>query len=215
MTPEEIAANEAATAAAEAEAKAKADAEAVPSQDNVKVELDKVRKDARTEAEKAEFSLKKNAERLKALGGDPSKVLGLQDNPESDDDKPITRREFLEMQRTEATKTALQLAEELANDDERELVKHYLQTRVVPTGNAQDDFKFALSAVSAVKNGQIAEELARKTAPKAFSSAISSPAPQTNAVFTPTEEEQVFMRPPFNMTQDDVIKARKEQESQQ
>ena len=183
-----------------------------PSQDNVKVELEKAKKTTLTEADRAAFSLKKNAERLKALGGDPLSVLGVDETSEEDDDKPITRGMLKKMQAEQATKSALELADSISNEDERDLVKHYLQTRVIPSGNAQDDFKFALSAVSAVKNSQIAEEVNRRTATKSFSSATSAPEKQPGAVFTPTPEEEAFMRPPFNLKKEDIIKAREAQQ---
>src|SRR3954470_13804335 len=98
MTPEEIAEKEAETAAALAKEEAeKAESEANP--DPLKVELDKVQgKKTRTEAEKAAYSLMKNAERAKELGLDPKKVLGLTEEDENDDDKPITRGELRKLE---------------------------------------------------------------------------------------------------------------------
>lgn len=166
----------------------------------------------RTEAEKAAFSLRKNAERAKELGLDPAEILGvkthIETDPEHEDDKPVTVGMLRDMQKADAKKTALQLATEIPDEDTRTAVIDALNTRLAPSGNPEDDFRFALGAVSASKNKQVIEELNRYTPPKRTAAGGSMPA-HVEEVFTPTQEELTFMGAPYNMTQEQVIAARK------
>ena len=67
--------------------------------------------------------------------------------------------------------------------------------------------KLATAAVNSLKNSQIAEETERKKNPKNHQDGPGAPAkPETS--FTPTAEEAIFMSPPYNMTKEDIIKAR-------
>lgn len=113
-----------------------------------------------------------------------------------------------QMRRNETRKSAIELAESITDPKERELTIHYLQTRIVPSGDAQDDLRFARQAVNSVKNGQIAEEMVRGTMPKNFSSAAGAPARFTPTTPELTTAEQQFTRPPFNMTPEEIISKR-------
>jgi len=180
-------------------------------QDPLKTELEKVQtKTQRTELEKAAFSLKKNAERLKELGGDPNAVLGTEkETSETDeDDKPVTLGMLKRLQQETAEKTALQLAAEIPNETERELVKYHLQNTIKSTGNAQEDFKLARALVNSVKNSQIAEEVYRKTNPKNHSSSSGVDARQEEKIEF-TQAELDMMKAPFNLSREEVIAARK------
>jgi hypothetical protein len=179
-------------------------------QDPLKTELDRVQKSGRTEKEKAEFSLKKNAERVKSLGGDVASILDM-DTSESDDDddKPLTIGMLKKMQQESASKTALQQADEISNETERELVKYHLQNTIKSTGNSAEDLKLARSLVNAVKNAQIGEELARKPIAKTHSNASSANAKvDTEVKVELTEQEKLFLGKPFNLTREQIIKAR-------
>ncbi len=181
-------------------------------QDPLKTELEKVQKIAgRSELEKAQFSLKKNAERLKELGGDPTSILGVQDIIEdsNDDDAPVTMGMLKKMQMESATKTAKQLADEISDETERELVKYYLENRVVPSGNPKQDLEDARGIVNAKKNAQILEEVARKTTARTHSNSTSAPLKSEPEQPDLTKEEMQFMRPPFNMTKEQILKTRK------
>lgn len=181
-------------------------------QDPLKTELEKVQKSGKTEFEKAQFSLKKNAERVRELGGDPNAILGIDVEKEiiesnDEDDQPITRGEFKKLMVQTATKTALQLADEIKDETERELVKYYLENRIAPSGNPQEDLRDAKRIANSVKNEQIVQEVARKTAPKTHSNSSGTPARyEEEIVYTP--DEQAMMRPPFNMTSKQVLDAR-------
>ena len=101
--------------------------------------------------ERLNFEKKKIEEQLSGL----DKEEGVKPTSEEDDDKPLTKGEFKKMQKKEAQETALTLAEALEDETDREQVKNYLQNSIVPSGNAEEDFKLALSAVSALKNAEI------------------------------------------------------------
>lgn len=186
--------------------------ETVTEQDPLKQELERVqKKETRSELEKAAFSLKKTAERLKELGGDPVSALGIESKketePESDDDAPVTVGMLKKLQQETAHKSALQLADDIENETERELVKYHLENSIKSSGNPQEDVRLARTIVNAVKNKQIIEEQSRKIPAKTHSSASSAPAKVEQEVEL-TMEELAFMRPPFNMTKDEILKAR-------
>lgn len=210
MTPKEIAEKEAATAAAkeaEDEAARKAAEDEANSQDPLKRELDKARK-PRTEAEKAAFSLRKNAERARELGLDPTEILG--DGAGEGKDKVVTVEMLEQRDKDKAAKTAISLADEqIENETERELVKHHLESSIRPSGNPATDLANARAIVNSVKNKQIADEAARRGDPTRHGSGNGAPG-NHEMTFTPTEEESRFMKPPFNVTKDDILKARKE-----
>lgn len=183
-----------------------------PSQDPVKQELEKEERKAggKSELEKLQFTKKKLLERetelLKEQGVEPT----IPDNK----DVPLTVGMYEQLQKQNAQRTALQLAEDIADDHERELAKHYLKTRVVPTGNPQEDLRFALAAVNSVRNGMIAEEVARRGTPS-HGTGGGAPARKPEGVFTPTADEAAMMKPPFNLSQEQIIAARKAAEASQ
>lgn len=166
----------------------------------------------RTEAEKAAFSLRKNAERAQELGLDPAEILGVKThistNDEDEDSKPVTVGMLRDIQKQDARQSALQMADDIADEDTRTAVKDALSKRVAPSGNAEDDFRFALGAVSASKNTQIIQELNRYAPPKRTAAGGSMPA-YVEEEFVPTAEEQVFMRPPYNVSKEKIIEARR------
>lgn len=168
-----------------------------------------------SERDKAEFNLRKKAEEARALGIDPSAVLGIKPqitlDEELPDSAPLTVGTFRQMQKLDAKKTALDMAEALP-EDERDKVIEILTNRLVPSGNAQSDFELARSAVSSEHNRMVAEELARSGKPvKTAAGGSSNTRPQDD--FVPTEQEARFMRPPYNMSKDKVLAARKAAEA--
>lgn len=183
-------------------------------QDAVQAEIvrEEKRVEGRSEAEKAAFSLKKNAERARELGLDPEAVLGIKKSEVStddDDEKPLTVGAFKAMQREDAKKNALQLADGLDTDDHtKTLVKKYLEERIRPSGDAQEDLRFALLAVSSVKNSKLAEEVQRTTSPQRFSSGAGAPPKQVSKEPELTSAELPFTKAPFNMTAAEIIAKR-------
>ena len=183
----------------------------VDEQDPLKGELEKVTRTGRTEAEKAAFSLKKNAERARELGIDPAEVLGLSvekpvESIDNDDDAPVTIGMLKRFQQEGAKKTALQMAEEIQSESERELTKYYLENRIVPSGNPTQDLADARELVNAKKNARILEEAARKTPAKQFSSASSAPARHEEPVeFT---KDEITLMKFGGLTKEEVLAAR-------
>lgn len=181
-------------------------------QDPLKVELERVQRTGKTEAEKAAYSLKKNADRARELGVDPAEVLGLGTKVEistnEDDDKPLTRGEFKRLQQDNTSKSALQLAEDISNESERELTKYHLQNSIKSTGNPSEDLKLARSIVNAAKNSKIIEENERKIAPRTHSNGSGGPAKDNVVQGELTPQEKVFLGKPFNLTKEQIIATR-------
>lgn len=186
-------------------------AETVPTeqteQDLLTTELEKVQKrEGRTELEKAEFSLKKTAERVKSLGGDYHSLLGVEQTLNDEDETPLTVGMLKKMQQETAAKTALQQADEIGNETERELVKYHLQNTIKSTGTPSEDLKLARALVNAVKNTQIIQEVNRKTDSKTHSSASSADALKTETlVLTP---EEIQFKNFAGLTDEDILKTR-------
>lgn len=181
-------------------------------QDPLKVELERVQKTGRTEKEKAEFSLRKTADRLKELGGDPDSILGTKKettDSNEDDDQPLTVGMYKKIQQAGATKTASQLADDIQNETEKELVKYHLENTIKSSGNPSEDLKLARSLVNAVKNTQIIEETKRKSVAKSHSSASGSPANDNEVKGELTSDEKLFLGKPFNMSKEQILKLRK------
>jgi len=149
--------------------------EQVPSQD--KKERSRIEKLRHTKAS------------IEAQIAEEERANGIVITDDVDDDKPITRRDLKNIQRDEAKKTALTMADEISDEDERSAVRDVLNTRIVPTGNPQKDYLTAVDLVNSEKNRQIA---ALKTQNKGKSSTVGSgtgaPAREEN-LFTPTEAE--------------------------
>lgn len=220
MTPEQIAALEASAAdaqrqadenpadeslktAAQKAADALSNAKA-PSQTALESELEKANKGKRSKVDKLLYSKRRIEEQLAELGG------GDQPEPtDEDDNKPVTVGMLKKIRQDESKKTSLEMAENITDAKERELVVHYLKTKVVPSDDPSEDLRFALAAVNSLKNAQIASELGRKTNPKTYSSAPGSSA-RVEEPFEPTPEEAAYMKPPFNLSKEKILQARGE-----
>lgn len=170
--------------------------------------LQEEKKPERSEAEKAAFSLKKNAERAIELGIDPAEVLGLKQlgvDDEIPEDKPLTLRDLENLKKKEAKATSLQMADQLP-EDERADVKEAL-SHVVPSGDAEKDLRFARAAVNAERNAKIAEMLGQRGKPRSTAAGGSADLSQGED-FTPTAAEEALMRPPYNLSKEKILKAR-------
>lgn len=166
-----------------------------------------IRRDERSPEEIAAYNLQKKAEDAKALGLDPKKILGV----EPENEVPAW---YKQEKAKEAQQTALQMADSVADADTREKVRELLQKRIVPSGNPEQDFRDALGLASSVKNKQIIEEISRYTAPRTVAAGGDIP-PKTEEEFVPTDAEKVFMAPPYNMSREKIIEARKAAMSRQ
>lgn len=168
----------------------------------------------RTESETATYNLKRQAEKAKELGLDPAEILGVKTHIETDsgdeDSKPVTVGMLRDIQKKDATKTALQMADDIGDEDTKATVKKYLSDNIKPSGNAESDFKIALAAASASKNKLVIEEMNRFSPPKRTASGGSVGA-KVEEEFTPTAEEARFMAPPYNLPKEKIIETRKKQ----
>ncbi len=188
--------------------------ENVPAQDPLKLELEKVKnkEGGKTELEKASFSLKKTMERIKELGGDPDSILGTKpkvvDTEIDSDDAPVTVGMLKKIQQQTAEQTALQMTNDIQDETERELTRYHIQNSIKSTGNPTEDLNLARAIVNSAKNKQILEEIARKNQPKTYSSSSGAPA-NIDVEQALTPDELLFMKPPFNLSKADILKARK------
>lgn len=179
-----------------------------PSQDPLKKELDKVQdQKKRTKKDKLLYTFKRVKEQLKEEGVEL-------DDPEVEDDEinedtPVTVGMLNELNKKEAVKTALELADTLTDATERELVKYHLTETIKPSGNPQDDLGKALALVNSIKNTQLVEEISRKSDPKRFATGAGAPA-LSEGIFEPTPEEATFMKT-MGLTKEDILKARKKE----
>lgn len=176
-----------------------------PEQDPLKTELEKVQKKegGRTKREKLIFTKKRLDKQLAELDEEE----GIEE-PEDDDDAPVTVRMLKDMQKKTTVKTALDLADEIDAETERELVKYHIQNTIKSTGNPKEDLKLARAIVNNSKNEKVIEELQRKPGTKNHSGGSGGPAKPAEQEPEYTAEEQAFMRPPFNMSKDQILKAR-------
>ena len=148
-----------------------------------------------TKRERLEFTIKKATEQLESLDNEP------------DDSTPLTHGDLRKMRQNDTRQTAVQLAESIADEDERAEVIEMLEGRIVPSDNAQSDLLLAKGMVNARKNAQLLEEQARKGKPGSHVNTPSAPG-YTEGVFTPTAEEIIFMSPPYNLSKDEIIAQR-------
>lgn len=167
-------------------------------------------KEGRSETDKAAYNLKKKAEEAKALGLDPLKVLGISNQVEVDDempdDTPLTVGTLRDFNKKGARKDAEQMAGALSDENERERVLSELKY-IVPSGDAQADFRRAQAAANIEHNTQVAEELARKGQPKRTAAGGSANAtPMDTSELTP--QEMIFTRRPYNLSKEKIIAAR-------
>ncbi len=179
--------------------------------DPIQEELARV-KPVRTEAEKATYTFKKQAEQLKSLGIDPTSLIEPKqsDYDDEDDDKPLTRGEWKKLQQQESRKTSVELAKEIPNESERELAIHYLNNRIVPSGDPQEDLRLALAAINSVKNGQVASMAQNRPTPNQYSSGSGMPAKPATAPVTDLTDMERSLKQQGLVNDEDIRKAREE-----
>lgn len=181
-------------------------------EDPLKIELERVRS-KKTPQEKAKDSLFFNAQKAKELGIDVAEVLGIKPKEESvdEDEKPITRKEMEEMlfkaQQGQAIKTAEELANEISDETERELVKFHLDNTIKSTGDAKEDLRLARALTNSVRNTQILEEVNRKPIAKTHSSASGAGMKDVEPTVVLTAEEQAYLATGI-VTKDEILLAR-------
>lgn len=180
---------------------------AEPIQSPIQKELEKVRKVPVDKAEQIRFNIQRMQKDLEEL--EKNKKGEIEIDP--DKDKAVTVGMLEDIEKKKATASALSMADSITDEDERELTKHYLQTRIVPSGNPSEDLRLAQSLVNSLKNQQIAEEISRKAVkPSTSSSGTGAPPKPAEGEFVPTPAEASMMKAPFNLKKEDILKARSE-----
>lgn len=143
------------------------------------------------------------------------KSLGVEDEEEDDDDeeededdldRPLTHRDLQRIQAKNARKTTLEMADAIEDEDQREAVKAALRM-VVATGDPEVDFGNAVAIANRERNDKILEEVGRRGTVRTARTKTGAAA-RIEAEFTPTADEAVYMRPPFNLTKKDILEAR-------
>lgn len=177
--------------AADAKAKADADAKALA----VKGKL--------TKKQRILFAKDKIDRQLKELGDDDG-------GEEDGDDEIVTVGMLKDQEKQKSKDSALIMADSITDADERKDVKDILNTRIVPSGNAEADFKAALALANVSRNSVIAQELARKVPAGAAGSGSGAPA-KNDAQFVPTASEARMMQPPYKLSKEDILKAREKE----
>lgn len=168
-------------------------------QDAVKQELERLRP-KRTQEEKLEYNIRRMQEEL-------NKIKGVEE-PDTDDDVPLTLSMYKKMQAMNAQQTALDLANSVQDEAERELIKFHIENTIKPSGDAQEDLSRARTLANAVKNSKILEMESRRITPKSFSGSSGAPGNAPKEHITLTAEEAELKRV-GNLTDDDIIFARK------
>lgn len=176
-------------------------------QDLLKEELEKVQNKGRSKKDKLLFTKRRIEDQLKELGEDV--VEDDEEIEDEDDNKPVTVGMLKKIERQTSVKTALQLADSISNEVERELVKHHIQNTIRSSGNAQEDLSMAQAIVNVVKNRKIIEETQRKPITKTHSSSSGAPAKGEGETIEFTQSEKKLMGKPFNVTPAQIIAARK------
>lgn len=152
------------------------------------------------------------ATRATELGLDPLEVLKggtAKAQVPADDDAPLTVGMLKELQKQEAVVTAKSLAEaQIADEAERELVIHHLEHTIKSSGNPTEDLVTARRIVNSVRTERILQDEARRAQPHSGSTASGAPA-RVEAQFEPTAFEATMMRPPFSLTKEQILEARK------
>lgn len=180
-----------------------------PKQDPLKQELEKVQKQTtKTKKEKLEYSKRRIEKQLEELGGEEGDEPILEDGEKEDDDKPVTVGMLRQRDAQAATKTALQLADEIADEAERELTRFHLENTIRPTGDPKKDLELAQVHVNDVKNRQIIEQMNHKPeATKIVTDGGHNPN-DGKIEAELTADELPFTRPPFNMSKELIISKR-------
>lgn len=143
-------------------------------------------------------------------------ITGLDDVNVDDDDTPLTRGDLKRMEREKASKTALQLAQEIADDTERNLVLDALENDIVPSGDPQKDMMKARALANSERSIQIAEEAKRKRDAQSRGSGGGAPS-RFEDQFEPTAIElraaQVVGKKTPKDIKDFILKVRAKEES--
>jgi hypothetical protein len=124
--------------------------------DPVKTELERIKgqTQGKTQKEKFEYKLQRELAQAKEMGIDIAGLAGITPKEEEiAEDKPLTRKDIEELLKSSSPKpkSATEMALEIENEAERELHLYYLDNKVRPSGDPEEDFKTAKTMVNAIK----------------------------------------------------------------
>lgn len=154
--------------------------------------------------------------RKKAIIENELRQLGQSDDTDDDDDddddaedpnRPVTFGDLQRIERNKAKETSLSMADAITDPVAKQAVKEAL-ARVVPSGDPAKDFADAVAIANRDKNNKVLEEIGRRRTPVQHASGAGAPPPRPEAEFTPTAMEAAYMRAPFNLSKEDILKAR-------
>lgn len=152
--------------------------------------------------------IKKELEELGEAGADDE---DLDDPDEIDPNKPLTLNDLRKIEAKKAKNTAVELAESLTDPAERAATLEALTTHVNPqlvASNPQQAFEAARSIANGTRNARIREEAGRGGSGTPRAHGAGAPAPRQDEEPEFTAQEKGFMRPPFSMTKEEILKAR-------
>ena len=170
-----------------------------PSEDVLAQELESVKRPKRSKLD----TLVYNRDRLTKEIEEERKAAGL---PEIEEDRPLTIRDLERFNLQTAKESALNLAESIPDEKERELTKFHLENTIKPSGDPATDYANAKLLVNGVKNGQKAEELARFRAPRTVGTAPGAPIAETPKKPELSKEDQAFARG-IGLTEEEALAA--------
>lgn len=128
---------------------------------------------------------------------------------DDDDDKPLTRGDLKRMETARAAESTAQMAEAITDPVARAAVKQALD-RIRPSGDPEKDFRDAVAVANREKNSKVLEELGRRPIAPQHRSGAGSPPRPPEAEFQPTTDEAKYMKPPFNLSKEDILRSRAE-----
>lgn len=178
----------------------------------------KTKADALSQESESTLSAEQIAKKKRKIAIIQSELRGagaISDDEDDDDEddsavdpsKPVTFGDLERIKARDASQTAKQMAAAIVDPIAKQAVQQALP-RVVPSGDPEKDFRDAVAIANREKNSKVLEELGRRTVAPSHRSGAGAGPKQEDGVFEPTAEEQGFMRPPFNMTKEAIIKAR-------
>lgn len=124
-------------------------------EDPIKSELDRIKgqTQGKTPKEKFEYKLQREIAQAKEMGIDVSQFVVKPQIDDEDGEKPLTRKDLEEAIRNvkPQSKSAVEMANEITNEAERELHLHYLDNKINPNLTEDEKFQTAKDMVNGIK----------------------------------------------------------------
>lgn len=137
-----------------------------------------------------------------------------EDDGDIDPDKPLTLRDINKIEAKKAQLSVQEMVKTISDAGDQAAVREALKS-IVPSGDPAADFKKAVAIANSDRNSKVLQEVARKAAPLTRSTGSGAAPLRTEQEFTPTAAEATYMRAPFNLTKEDLLKARAKAQAQE